>query len=85
MVSLRKSWIKELQLQPKFLNFELNFDDGEIRYKTSIDTKGSLLTLEAFKDLVYTNVLTVDQYLPGILSVISGTMSPEEAIAKIEN
>ena len=65
-------------------NFELNFDNGEIRYKTSIDVKGNLITSETFKQLVYTNLLTMDQYLPGITSVISGKMSPEEAIAQIE-
>ncbi|WP_322744331.1 YbjN domain-containing protein [Coleofasciculus sp. LEGE 07092] len=66
-------------------NFELSFDDGEIRYKTSIDIQDSLLSLEAFKQLVYTNVLTVDKYLPGIISVVSGEMSPAEAIAQIES
>lgn len=65
-------------------NFELNFDNGEIRYKTSIDVKGNVLTSETFKQLVYTNVLTMDHYLPGIISVISGEMSPEDAIATIE-
>jgi hypothetical protein len=65
-------------------NFELNFDNGEIRYKTSIDIKGNVLTPETCKQLVYINVLIMDQYLPGIMSVISGKMSPEDAIAQIE-
>jgi hypothetical protein len=36
------------------------------------------------KRLVDTNVAMMDQYLPGIKSVIQGDASPEEAIAKIE-
>jgi len=66
-------------------NFELDFNTGEIRYKTSIDIKDSFLTEETLKQLVYTNVLTMDQYLPGIEAVISSKTSPEEAIAQIES
>ncbi|MEQ8540322.1 MAG: YbjN domain-containing protein [Coleofasciculus sp. D1-CHI-01] len=65
-------------------NFELNFDDGEVRYKTSIDVKNNDISSEIIKQLVYTNVMMMDQYLPGITSVISGKMSPAEAIAQIE-
>ncbi|MEQ8754928.1 MAG: YbjN domain-containing protein [Coleofasciculus sp. G1-WW12-02] len=66
-------------------NFELDFNTGEIRYKTSIDIKDSFLTEETLKQLVYTNVLTMDQYLPGIEAVISSKTSPEDAIAQIES
>ena len=66
-------------------NFELDFGDGEIRYKTSIDVEGSTLNYTMIKRLVYTNVMMMDEYLPGITSVINGDVSPEEAIAKIEN
>ncbi|MEQ9356519.1 YbjN domain-containing protein [Coleofasciculus chthonoplastes] len=66
-------------------NFELDFTAGEIRYKTSIDIKDNFLTEETLKQLVYTNVLTMDQYLPGIEAVISSKTSPEEAIAQIES
>ncbi len=65
-------------------NFELNFDTGEIRYKTSMSVKENRLTSETFKQLVYPNVLTMDRYLPGIISVISGEMSSAKAIRQIE-
>ena len=65
-------------------NFELNFDTGEIRYKTSMSVKGNQLTSETLKQLVYPNVLTMDRYLPGIISVISGEMSSAKAIRHIE-
>ncbi|MBW4520180.1 MAG: YbjN domain-containing protein [Scytolyngbya sp. HA4215-MV1] len=64
-------------------NFELDFNDGEIRYKTSIDVEGDRLTPALIKQLVYTNVLTMDQYLPGIQAVLEGT-APAEAIRAIE-
>lgn len=65
-------------------NFELDFNDGEIRYKTHSDLKYNFLVSEAIKELVYTNVMMMDRYLPGITSVISGKVSPEEAIRAIE-
>jgi len=65
-------------------NFELDMTDGEIRYKTSIDVEGSLLSPALVKPLVYANVLMMDRYLPGIMSVIYGNMPPAEAVAKAE-
>jgi hypothetical protein len=66
-------------------NFELNFADGEIRYKTSIDVEGDRLTSALIKRLVYANVMMMDEYLPGIMSVIDRDVSPVEAIAQIES
>jgi len=65
-------------------NFELDFSDGEIRYKTSIDVKGDRLSHALIKRLVYTNVTMMDEYLPGIKTVIEAGVSPEEAIGAIE-
>jgi hypothetical protein len=61
-------------------NFELDFADGEIRYKTSIDVEGDSLSSALIKRVVYANVTMMDEYLPGIMSVISGDVSPEKAI-----
>jgi len=65
-------------------NFELDMDDGEVRYKTSIDVEGDRLSPAMVKPLVYANVLMMDRYLPGIMSVIFGNVAPEEAVAKVE-
>ncbi|MDZ7963400.1 MAG: YbjN domain-containing protein [Nostoc sp. DedSLP03] len=65
-------------------NFELDFTDGEISYKTSIDVEGDRLSFALIQRVVYANVTMMDEYLPGIMSVIYGNVSPEEAIAKIE-
>ena len=66
-------------------NFELDFNDGEIRYKTSIDVEDDRLTAALIRNLVYTNVLTMDQYLPGILAVLEQDATPEEAISLVES
>jgi hypothetical protein len=65
-------------------NFELNFDSGEIRYKTSIDVEGDDLSFSFIHQLVYTNIMTMDQYLPGIRAIIENQLLPQVAIAQVE-
>jgi hypothetical protein len=65
-------------------NFELDFTDGEIRYKTSIDVDGNGLNFNLIQNLVYANVTMMDEYLPGIIAVIENDVSPEEAIKQLE-
>nr|WP_083862535.1 YbjN domain-containing protein [Baaleninema simplex] len=66
-------------------NFEMDYSDGEIRYKTSIDVEGSQLDNALIKQLLYPNLLMMDKYLPAIEAVIAGTQTPEEAIALVES
>jgi len=66
-------------------NFELDFKDGEIRFKTSIDVTEDGFGLATIERLVYTNVLMMDRYLPGLMTVLSGSASPEQAIQAIES
>lgn len=66
-------------------NFELDFSDGEVRYKTSVDFEGSEVTDAVVKQVVYANVFTMDRYYAGILAVAFGGKDPKEAIAEIEN
>jgi hypothetical protein len=65
-------------------NFEMDYNDGEVRFKTSLDVEGDELSAALMKRLVYDNVGVMDKYLPGVMSVIYGGASPTEAIAKVE-
>jgi hypothetical protein len=65
-------------------NFELDFSDGEIRFKTSIDAQDNPLPPALVRPLIYTNVLMMDRYLPGLMSVIYGGVAPAEAVAQVE-
>lgn len=65
-------------------NFEMDFSNGEIRYKTSIDVKNGLLSAALIKQVIYTNVMMMDKYLPGIKLVVEGNQSPVGAIAQVE-
>jgi hypothetical protein len=53
-------------------NFELDFDDGEIRYKTVVHVDGEL-SQAAVKRAVRANGIAMETYLPGIGAVIAGT------------
>ena len=65
-------------------NFEMDYNDGEVRFKTSIDVEGDSLSFELMKRLAYNNVGVMDRYLPGIMQVTYGGASPQEAIAQVE-
>jgi len=65
-------------------NFEMDFADGEVRYKTSIDVEGGQLAPQMIRNMVYTNVLMMDRYLPGIMNVVYAGTSPSDAIAQVE-
>lgn len=65
-------------------NFEMDFDDGEVRYKSSLDFESVELTPGLIRNTIYPAVQTMDRYLPGVLSVVFGGKSAEEAIAAIE-
>lgn len=65
-------------------NFEMDYSDGEVRYKTSLDFEGETLTANLIRHMIYPAVLTMDHYLPGLMSVIYGGLTPFEAIEEIE-
>jgi hypothetical protein len=64
-------------------NFELDLDDGELRYKTSIDVEDAELTEALLDHLVLANVATMDRYLPAIEAVIAGARA-DDAIREVD-
>jgi hypothetical protein len=67
-------------------NFEMDFRDGEIRFKTSLDVEDSVdsLTFSVLKRLVYVGASVMDRYYPGIMSVIFAGANPKAAIDVVE-
>lgn len=65
-------------------NFELDFDDGEVRYKTSLDVEDAELLPALLAHIVYANVTNMDRYLPGIVAVLASSQTPAEAVAQID-
>jgi hypothetical protein len=66
-------------------NFEMDYNDGEVRYKSSLDFEAAELNGALIKNTIYPAVHTMDHYLPGLLSVMYGHQAPAEAIEEIEN
>ncbi len=64
-------------------NFEMDYDDGEVRYKTSVDVEGDRLSMATARQLFALNVATMDLCLPGIEAVIRGDGSPAETLAAL--
>ena len=66
-------------------NFEMDYRDGEIRYKSSLDFEDEDLSPALIKNAIYPAVRTMDFYLPGIMQVLYGDESAAEVIAEIES
>lgn len=64
-------------------NFEMDFEDGEVRYKTSLDFEDETLTDNWIRYCIYPAVYTMDRYMPGLMKVYAGT-NAEEAIDEVE-
>jgi hypothetical protein len=65
-------------------NFEMDFRDGQVRYKTSIDVEGGELTSKMIENLVHANLMTMDDYFPGFMQVMFGDKDPAQAVEEIE-
>lgn len=65
-------------------NLEMDFADGEVRFKTSVDVSGSRLTLAMFDALLDANLAAMDAYLPALEAVRDGRMTAAEAAASVE-
>ncbi len=66
-------------------NFEMDYRDGEVRFKTSIDVEGGELTPTMIENLLKSNLTTMDQYLPGLMRVLYGNVAPAAAVEAIES
>ena len=66
-------------------NFELDYSDGEVRFKSSVNFEGEELTFGMLRNALYPAVHTLDRYLPGLLRVSFGGATPLEAIEEIES
>lgn len=70
----------------KFLgNFEMDYEDGEIRYKTSMLLGSKLIESGILENLIMTNILTMDTSLSGLMKMINDNITPIEAFQLIEN
>ncbi|MDE5764124.1 MAG: YbjN domain-containing protein [Ruminococcus sp.] len=65
-------------------NFELDYRDGEIRYKTSLFIGDEIPTYDQIEAMIYISVKTLDRYGNGLAMVAFGMGTPEDAICMCE-
>ncbi len=65
-------------------NFELNFDTGEVRYKTSVDLGLHIFEYTMLQSLMEANFACMDTYFEGLMKIIYSSISPEEVVKTIE-
>lgn len=66
-------------------NFEMDFDDGELRYQIAHLLAGDSLDGETVRRLIGTTMAMMDRYLPAILAVIYGNELPADAVRFAES
>jgi hypothetical protein len=65
-------------------NFEMDYSDGEIRYKSSLDFEKERLSPTLIRNAIYPAVQTMDRYFPGLMKVMYGQKAPAAAILEVE-
>lgn len=65
-------------------NFEMDYGDGEVRYKRSLSFKDVELTELMIYNVVYPSSEIMYTYFPTLLTVIGGGLSPQEALDRHE-
>jgi len=66
-------------------NFELDFHDGEVRYKTSAICFGKVPSIEELELLIDLPPVMVNRYGDALASVLDGTSDPVSAIREAES
>ena len=63
-------------------SFELDLDDGELRFRTSIDFEDAVIDPKLIRNLFYINVAVMDQHLPALEALVAG-LEPKQALGQI--
>jgi hypothetical protein len=76
-------FINRINLELMVGNFQLDPQDGQVVCKTSIDVEDDRLSTALVRQIVYNNVLTMNQVLPGLMAMIYANKSPEQALSQV--
>jgi hypothetical protein len=66
-------------------NFEMDWADGEVRFKTGLELTGIEPTIDLVASLVQPNLAAVLRYLPGLVMVIRNEADPATAREQCED
>lgn len=51
-------------------SFEMDMEDGEVRFRTSLDVEGDRLSLALFEQVITMNISTMEQYINTLLDMV---------------
>lgn len=63
-----------------FGNFEMDFQNGEIRFRTSVSFKNIVLNKEFVEELIMSNIIIMDKSLPSFMGLMFGEITVENAL-----
>jgi len=66
-------------------NFEIDLDDGEVRFKTSMDVEDTEITATMCRNLVEVNLAVMGRYIEGLAAVADDGRDVVEVLAAIED
>lgn len=66
-------------------NFELDLDDGELRFKTSLDFSNYRLSGPLIAQLIEHNLDAFDRYLPALDAVMTGGVKVDILLERVES
>ena len=64
-------------------NFDLDFADGEVRYKVSVDVEGGTLGTRMVQTMITIALDMHEMWYPPLMKVIYGGVTPEDAVAEV--
>jgi len=64
-------------------NFELDLDDGAVRFKTSVELADVALTAALLDRLLTVNLSETARHLDAIVGIASGALSANDAVARL--
>ena len=64
--------------------FEMDLEDGEMRFKNSVDVEGAALSEVMVRNVIYTSCAMLDRYYPAIDGLLHEGLSPQQALALAE-
>lgn len=65
-------------------NFEMDFDEGELRYKCFVNCDGQIPSPSIIRDSIATPGSMIMHYAPGIINVLYRGMDPKRAVSECE-
>jgi hypothetical protein len=67
-----------------FGNFLMDYDNGQVQFKTFIPFDGEFLSHKLVEHLILSNLKNADFYCKGLMQILSADIEPEAALSDIE-